>query len=73
MTKIKILCTVMATVWCCTANAQNYSNIYFFGDSSTDSGSLAGTTYLGQNVWGKFTSYGGTMWSENVGAALDLQ
>lgn len=71
MTKIKVLCAaIMATVWCCTASAQNYNNVYFFGDSSTDSGSLAGTTYLGQNVWGKFTSYGGTMWSENVGAAL---
>ena len=50
------------------AHAQ-YSDIYFFGDSLTDSGTFASlVTAFGAPSANKFTNNPGTVWSENLGA-----
>jgi outer membrane lipase/esterase len=49
----------------CIAGAQagGYSNLYFFGDSITDSG-----VFFGQ----RFTTKPGTVWAENLGASYGM-
>ena len=51
-----------------TAHGQ-YSNIYFFGDSLTDSGTFASlVTAFGASTANKFTNNPGNVWAENLGA-----
>ncbi|WP_317933512.1 autotransporter domain-containing protein [Halioxenophilus sp. WMMB6] len=66
---ITLAATCAAPVW-----ATDYSNVIFFGDSLTDSG-----TYIGQPdiagifpIEGKFTTNPGLVWSELVGAQLGI-
>ena len=50
-----------------TAHAQ-YSNLYIFGDSLTDSGAFTSlVTALGAPTANKFTNNPGTVWAENLG------
>jgi outer membrane lipase/esterase len=51
------------------AHAGNYSNIYFFGDSLTDSGVYRP---LLSNAYDHFSTNPGTVWSQNLGAAYGL-
>jgi outer membrane lipase/esterase len=54
------------------AHAQ-YSSIYFFGDSLTDSGSYTSlVTASGAPTANKFTNNPGTVWAENLGARYGL-
>jgi phospholipase/lecithinase/hemolysin len=46
------------------AGDQSYSNLYFFGDSITDSGTFR--PLVGPNA--RFTTKPGTVWAENLGA-----
>lgn len=48
-----------------SANANEYSNVYIFGDSLSDSGVYA--PLVGTNS--RFTTNPGTVWAENVGAS----
>lgn len=52
-----------------SAQAGEYSNVYFFGDSSTDVGTFS--PLEGQNT--RFTTKPGTVWAENVAAAYGKQ
>ena len=52
-----------------SAQAGEYSNMYFFGDSSTDVGTYS--PLYGSNT--RFTTKPGTVWAENVAAAYGKQ
>ncbi|MFZ4539504.1 hypothetical protein [Propionivibrio sp.] len=49
----------------CSAQAGDYSNVYFFGDSLSDNGAYA--PLVGPNA--RFTTNPGTVWTDNLGAS----
>jgi outer membrane lipase/esterase len=57
-----LACGVMTS----SAYARDFSNLYIFGDSLSDSGTFAALVAPSPN--GKFTTYPGTVWGENLGA-----
>ncbi|MEI7430133.1 MAG: SGNH/GDSL hydrolase family protein, partial [Betaproteobacteria bacterium] len=58
-----ILATLLTT-WLTHAQAGDYSNVYFFGDSLSDSGTYA--PLIGNSA--RFTNNPGTVWTDNLGA-----
>ena len=60
-----ILATLMVVGAVTGVQAGDYSNVYFFGDSITDSGTFS--PLVGPNA--RFTTKPGTVWAENLGAS----
>lgn len=56
--------TTLLTAFLTSVHAGDYSNLYFFGDSMSDSGAYA--PLVGQNA--RFTNNPGTVWADNLGA-----
>lgn len=52
-----------------TAHAGDYSNIYFYGDSLTDSGVFRAIL---PNAYDHFSTNPGTVWSQNLGASYGI-
>ena len=64
--KLKTSLTILAAALSVNAQARDFSNIYFFGDSLTDSGAFSAIVPAGT---GTFSTHPGTVWSQNLAAA----
>ena len=60
------LTAALGAAFSASAQAREFSNIYFFGDSLTDSGAFNAIVPAGT---GTFSTHPGTVWSQNLAAA----
>jgi outer membrane lipase/esterase len=72
MTKIKSIAAAVALTGSAAAWADGFSNVYFFGDSLTDSGYFKNSSTVQTLApgGGKFTTNPGTVWAENLATAF---
>ena len=68
-TTLRQIAIAMALAGVVEAAQAQYSNIYLFGDSLTDSGTFTSlVTAFGAPTANKFTNNPGNVWAENLGA-----
>ena len=69
MSGLRLLSAAIGALCCASAQAADYSNAIFFGDSLSDAGSYAPALPPGT---GRFTTNPGPVWTEALGSRLGL-